>query len=131
MPGVASVLGPNTCLRVRFPSPSSRTPFSHLFPSKGKRTLKPLRWINSFSFWWDYVQENSSKVLPRWLKSELISPSSFLIGVPASLSPERILKALFLFLTGRSCMKKGTLRCSYRVAINHESSWKIRITAFF
>lgn len=133
MPGIARC---SICVRAKhlpqseIPSPSSRTPFSQFFPNKGKRTLKPLRWMNSFSFWWDYAQENSSKVLHR-LKSELISPSSFLVGVPASLSSERILKALFLFLTGRSCMKKGTLQYSYGIAINHESSWKICTTAFF
>lgn len=63
-PDVASPLGSNTCLRVRFPSPSSRTSFSYFSLTRGKRALKPLRWMNSFPFWWDYVQENSS--LPKF-----------------------------------------------------------------
>lgn len=61
-PDVASLLWSNICLRVRFPSPSSRTPLFLLFPNQGKRTLKPLRWMNSFPFWWDNVQES---LLPK------------------------------------------------------------------
>lgn len=35
-PDVASFLGSNTCLRVRFPSPSSRTPFSYFSLTREK-----------------------------------------------------------------------------------------------